>query len=141
MALPRSPASEPTMPSIGLTMNWLIATRSKSARIASTSWSMEDFPDTAARAMVAETALKLLVTAFSIVVVASSTGPFAKSVSVFAAPSKGSAIGKFLHHLFKAGACQRRGAFRQSRQRRAPFGQRHRPERRGRETHRADTEF
>ena len=129
------------MPSIGLTMNWLIATRSKSARIASTSWSMEVFPDTAARAMVVATALKLFVTAFSIVAVASSTGPFAKSVSAFAAPSRGSAIGKFFHQLFEIGARERRGTLRQSRQRRAPFGQRHRPERSRRKTQRAEAEL
>src|ERR1700761_8625257 len=102
------------MPSIGLTMNWLVGARSKSARIASTSWSMEVLPDTAARAMVAETALKLLVTAFSIVVIASGTKPLAKSPSDCAASSNGSGIGKFLHQLFETAARERCGALRQA---------------------------
>src|ERR1700743_1085594 len=137
-------AIELTMPSIGLTMNWLIAMRSKSARMALTSWSIESLPDTAARAIVLATAPKLFVTAFSIEVVASVPGPLAKSASALAAAARlGSpAIGMLLHHAFEFAARERRGAAGPARgDGGAPFRDRHRPENRGRQAHRASAEL
>src|SRR6185437_15900123 len=147
-------------PSIGLTMNWLIATRSRSAKIAVTMRSIDNFPETAARLMVLATELKLRFTAVSMRAPVSATGPLAKSASAFAAPSSAplsgdrsapremvsSAIGMGFHQMFEFVAVKRRYAFRQMARLPAggggaPFLQAHVPENVGRKRHQAETEF
>src|SRR6185312_8907256 len=147
-------------PSIGLTMNWLIATRSRSARIAVTMRSIDNLPETAARLIVLATELKLRVTAVSIRVLVSATGPLAKSESALAALSSAplsgersapremvsSAIGIGFHQVFEFVAIERRCALgRMTRLpadgRGAPFFQAHVPEDVGRKRHQAETEF
>src|SRR6185437_2996201 len=146
--------------SIGLTMNWLIATRSRSDRIAVTILSIDNLPDTAARLMVLATELKLLLTAVSMRAPVSATGPLAKSASAFAAPSSAplsgdrsapremvsSAIGMGFHQMFEFVAVERGCAFGQMARLpagggRAPFLQAHVPENVGRKRHQAETEF
>src|SRR6185437_5189138 len=134
------PMTELTSPSTGLAMNWLAAMRSKSERMALVSWLIEARPDSAARAMVEATALKLRLTALSML-----AAEAAKSPRPCAAPPgvSGSAMlfVRMKGEKFVETATVQRRRLREMRlAQRAPFRQRQGPEIARRQAHHAEAE-
>src|SRR5690242_17681552 len=119
-------------------MNWLTAMRSKSASTDAVRAEIDWRPDSAARAMVFATALKLRSTARSMLPAAPATGPETNSLSAWPAAASevftGSfAIGIGLHQCIKVAARhRRRRATKPAIDQRAPFAERQRPEIAGR---------